>query len=274
MRWWIRSGRAVSRTMRRSGSRRSRRTLTSSMTGSSPHASRKHASRAGALPGSAGGWPRRRARRRCRPPRPDRLRPDRRAMSSSRSSVSLLLIAHGLRQVPRLDALDHAGIGERVVSPRLSSSLTLRSDRRMIFPDRVFGRSSVKRTDLRASRSVRSCSRRGRATRRRAHRRASKPPRRITKAAIACPLVASVRPTTSCFGDGRMADQRVLHLRGRDVVAGDEHHVVDDGPQPEPLVVPLGAVAGEVPAGEPAPVRVVVALRIAQIPAASTARAA
>ena len=69
--------------------------------------------------------------------------------------------------------------------------------------------------------------------------------------------------------DGRLGDRRVRHegaldLGGRDAVAADVHHVVDAAEQPEvAVVVELGAVAGEVAAGEPAPVRVAVALGIA-----------
>ena len=66
-----------------------------------------------------------------------------------------------------------------------------------------------------------------------------------------------------------MADQGVLDLGGRDPVPGDVHDVVDAAEQPQVAVlVALGAVAGEVPAGEPLPVgldeSLVVALDAAQ----------
>src|SRR5581483_10917670 len=65
------------------------------------------------------------------------------------------------------------------------------------------------------------------------------------------------------LGDGRVPDERVLDLGGRDVVARDEHDVVDPPEQPVVAVlVALGAVTREVPAREPAPVRVTVALRV------------
>src|SRR5262245_46617844 len=65
-----------------------------------------------------------------------------------------------------------------------------------------------------------------------------------------------------------MPDERVLDLRGRDVVAGHEHHVVDAPEQPEvALLVALGAVAREVLASEARPVGVAVALLVAPDPA-------
>src|SRR4051794_37180357 len=56
-----------------------------------------------------------------------------------------------------------------------------------------------------------------------------------------------------------MVDERRLDFGGRDVVAGDEHDVVDAAEQPEvTVVVALGAVAGEVFVAEARPVRVAV----------------
>src|SRR5437879_8926676 len=58
-----------------------------------------------------------------------------------------------------------------------------------------------------------------------------------------------------------MRDECRLDLRGRDAVAGDLHDVVDAAHQPEvPVLVAPRAVAGEIPAGIPAPVRLAVAL--------------
>ena len=66
------------------------------------------------------------------------------------------------------------------------------------------------------------------------------------------------------LGHGGVADQRVLDLGGRDPVPGDVHHVVDPAQQPEVAVlVPLGAVAGEVTAREARPVGLLVALVVA-----------
>ncbi len=58
------------------------------------------------------------------------------------------------------------------------------------------------------------------------------------------------------LGHLRVRHQRRLDFGGGDVVAGDEHHVVDPAEQPQVAVlVPLRAVAGEVDALEPGPVR-------------------
>src|SRR5262249_11374714 len=88
------------------------------------------------------------------------------------------------------------GSASVVVSPSCSSSATLRSNRRMIFPERVLGSSSVHSTVFgRAmgpivlatwSRSSAASSSLG-----------SLPARRITKALIDWPVVASVRPMTA-----------------------------------------------------------------------------
>ena len=70
------------------------------------------------------------------------------------------------------------------------------------------------------------------------------------------------------LGDRGVRHERGLDLGGGDVVAGDEHDVVDPAEQPVvALGVALGAVAGEVPAREPRPVRLAVALRVAPDPA-------
>ena len=68
------------------------------------------------------------------------------------------------------------------------------------------------------------------------------------------------------LGHRRVADQRGLHLGGRDAVPGDVHDVVDAAEQPHrAVVVVLGAVAREVVALllEARPVRVAVALLVA-----------
>ena len=66
------------------------------------------------------------------------------------------------------------------------------------------------------------------------------------------------------LGDLRVGDEGGLDLGGGDVVAGDEHDVVDAAEQPDvAVVVLLGAVAGEVAAGEAGPVGVEVALVVA-----------
>ena len=64
--------------------------------------------------------------------------------------------------------------------------------------------------------------------------------------------------------NGGMIDQRALHFHGADAVTGDVEHVVD-APQdpPVPVVIQLGAVAGEVATREPAPVGVAIALVVA-----------
>ncbi len=133
----------------------------------------------------------------------------------------------------------------------------------MILPERVLGSSSVNRivfgfaigpmswaTWLRSSSTSSS--------------RGSTPPRRVTNAAMACPVVGVGAADDRGLGDRGVVDQRGLDLGGRDVVAGDEHDVVDAAEQPEvAVVVALGAVAGEVLAVEARPVGVAVALGIA-----------
>ena len=80
---------------------------------------------------------------------------------------------------------------------------------------------------------------------------------------IACPVVASLAPTTAASATLGCDDQRRLDLRRRDPVPGHVHHVVDPAEQPQvAVVVELGAVTGEVPTGEAAPVGLDVALRI------------
>src|SRR6266540_2857591 len=88
------------------------------------------------------------------------------------------------------------GSASVVVSPSCSSSATFRRSRRMIFPDRVFGSSSVNRTvrglamgpivPATWSRSSLTSSSLG-----------VLPARRITNALIDCPVVGSVRPMTA-----------------------------------------------------------------------------
>ena len=66
------------------------------------------------------------------------------------------------------------------------------------------------------------------------------------------------------LGDRLVVDQRRLDLGRRDPVAGDVHHVVDAAEEPEVAVeVLLRAVAREVHPREPAPVRLLVPLRVA-----------
>ena len=89
-------------------------------------------------------------------------------------------------------------------------------------------------------------------------------PLTVTKATMAWPVVASFAPTTAASATAGWLDQRVLDLGGRDAVARDVHDVVDPAQQPEVAVlVALGAVAGEVAAGEARPVRLPVALVVA-----------
>ena len=66
------------------------------------------------------------------------------------------------------------------------------------------------------------------------------------------------------LGHRRVIHQRALHLHGADAVAGDVEHVVHPAEDPPvAVVVELGAVAGEVAAGEPAPVGLPVARVVA-----------
>src|SRR5450759_4872709 len=89
-----------------------------------------------------------------------------------------------------------AGSARVVVSPNASSSLTLRSSRRMILPDRVFGRSSVNRIVLGLAIGPMVCATGSRSASTRASL-GSLPDRRITNAAMAFPVVASVLATTA-----------------------------------------------------------------------------
>ncbi len=220
------------------------------MTGSSPHAS-KNASpvAAGRTRGSAGGWPRRRARRRCRRRRPGPGSTGAVAPGPVLAALRIRVNSSSVEAPARYRALmpsTTAGSASVVVSPSAWSSATSRSRRRMILPERVFGRSSVKRIDFGFaigpivwptwSRSSSTSSSLG-----------SLPPRRITNAAIAWPVVVVVRADDRGLGDRGVVDERVLDLGGRDVVARDEHDVVDAAEQPEvAVVVALGAVAREV----------------------------
>jgi len=68
----------------------------------------------------------------------------------------------------------------------------------------------------------------------------------MTNALIAWPVGVVLRADDRRLGDRWVPDERVLDLGRRDVVAGDEHHVVDAAEEPEvAVVVALGAVAGE-----------------------------
>ena len=181
--------------------------------------------------------------------------------ADARSRRRSLLVGCCADEVPRLDALDDAGSASVVVSPSASSSATLRSSRRMILPERVFGSSSVNRivfgfaigpmsvgdvvaqlVDERVARLVAAAQ---------DHERGD----RLARSSRRC----GRRPRPRRPRGGRRA--RDSTSVGRDVVAGDEHDVVDAAEQPEvAVVVALGAVAGEVPAVEARPVRVAVAL--------------
>ena len=140
-----------------------------------------------------------------------------------------------------------AGSASVVVSPSASSSATLRSSRRMILPERVFGSSSVKRivfgfaigpmslaTWSRSSSTsvvvglVAAAQDHERGDRLAGRRRRSLP----TTAASATAGWSTSADSTS-----------VVEM----LWPGDEHDVVDPAEQPEvALVVALGAVAGEV----------------------------
>ena len=134
----------------------------------------------------------------------------------------------------------------------------------MILPERVFGQLLGEEDRLRLRDRADQLGRRGRAARRRARRSVRCPPRRITNAAIAWPVVASSLPTTAASataGWSTSADSTSVVLM---LWPDDEHDVVDAAEQPEvAVVVALGAVAREVLAVEAAPVRVAVALGIA-----------
>ncbi len=151
-----------------------------------------------------------------------------------------------------------------VVSPRLRPSATSRSRRRMILPDRVFGRSGVMKIAFGLaiapiswatwSRSSSTVSSSGAAAQ--DHVGEDRLPGR-----------GVVGADHRRLGDGRVGHERRLHLGGRDAVARHVHDVVDAAEEPEvAVVVELGAVAGEVAALEPRPVGVDVALGSPQMP--------
>src|SRR5208282_3703188 len=74
------------------------------------------------------------------------------------------------------------------------------------------------------------------------------------------------------LGDGGVTHEGVLDLGGRDAVPRDVHDVVHPSEQPQIAVqVALGAVTGEVAAGEPRPVRLLVAV-VVPVDAAQHAR--
>ena len=136
-----------------------------------------------------------------------------------------------------------------VTSPSDRFSATSRSSRRMILPDRVLGSSGYQhdlpRLGDRAERLGHVVAQL--LDERLAGVAVGAMPRRITNATIAWPVVGSVAPDHRRLGHLRVRDQRRLHLGGGDVVAGDQHHVVDPAEQPQVAVlVALGAVAGEV----------------------------
>ena len=239
------------------------------MTGSSPHASKNaRQSLARRLDVVLAAATRRRARRRCR------RRPRAPGSTGSvapgpvfrevRAERALTPRAAATRGSFALMPSTTVGSASVVVSPSASSSATLRSSRRMILPERVFGQLLGEQDRLRLrdrADELRDVVAQLLDERRRC---GSLPPRRITNAAMAWPVVASLRADDRGLGDRGMVDERGLDLGGRDVVAGDEHDVVDAAEQPEvAVVVALGAVAGEVLAVEARPVRVAVALRVA-----------
>ena len=189
------------------------------------------------------------------------------APSRQRQLSGLLPVSSVLLAAPcwrrRLISSTTAASARVVVSPRSRPSATSRRSRRMILPLRVLGRSSVKMIVFgramapifvaTCSRSSSPCSAVG-----------STPPFSVTKAMIAWPVVSSLAPTTAAsatVGWSTSADSTsVVEMRWPD----DVHHVVDPAEQPEvAVVVELGAVAGEVAAVEPAPVRLAVALGVA-----------
>ena len=150
-----------------------------------------------------------------------------------------------------------------VVSPSARPSATSRSSRRMILPERVFGRSGVNS---------------------RYFGRAMGPMTSATCSRSSC-ASSSLVSTPGAHGDERedglaadrvvlahdrglrhrlVVHERRLDLDGADAVAGDVHDVIDPPEQPEVAVeVALGAVAREVHAREAAPVRRPVALGVA-----------
>ena len=75
-----------------------------------------------------------------------------------------------------------------------------------------------------------------------------------------------VRPSHNRrLGDRRVIDQRAFHLHGTDPVTGHVEHVVHPSKNPVvPVFVQFRAVAGEIPAGESAPVHLTIAVMVTE----------
>ena len=153
-----------------------------------------------------------------------------------------------------------AGSASVVVSPSGRWSATSRSRRRMILPLRVFGSSGVKTMfagfaigpifvpDVVAQ--LRELL--GRAVLAALERHVRDD--RLARLRVVAPAHRGLR-------DLRVVDERALDLDRRDAVPGHVHHVVDAAEQPEVAVlVDPRAVAGEVDAVVPRPVRLLVPL--------------
>ena len=152
-----------------------------------------------------------------------------------------------------------AGSASVVVSPSGRSSATSRRSRRMILPERVFGSSGVN-TMFAGIASlpifVATCSRSSVSFSGEPSDPALQRDERDDRLAGHGVLPAAHRRLRHVG----VIDERALHLDRRDPVPADVHHVVDAAHQPEVAVlVDAGAVAGEVHAREPAPVRRAVA---------------
>ena len=142
-----------------------------------------------------------------------------------------------------------------VTSPSSLPAAMSRSRRRMILPERVFGRSSAKAICFgRASLPIFS------ATWSRSSASSSSPPSTLAlgrdegEDRLARVLVGDADHRR--LGDALVADQRRLDLHRREPVAGDVDHVVDPADDPEVAVlVAPGGVADEVGVlAEPLPV--------------------
>ena len=154
-----------------------------------------------------------------------------------------------------LDRGQDRGIGQGGgVAQDLASAMS-RSRRRMILALRVLGSSAVKKILSGLAIGADLLRRRGRAARRPSRRRRRSRRAAVTKAAMPWPLISWVMPITAASATAGWLTSARLDLHRADAVAGDVQHVVDAAEQPVvALVVALGAVAGEVAAGEPAPV--------------------
>ena len=133
----------------------------------------------------------------------------------------------------------------------------------MILPERVLGRSSVNRIVFGLAIGPMAVATWSRSSRARASF-GSLPAAQDDERADGLAGRLVVAADDRGLGHRGVLDERRLDLGRRDAVAGDVHDVVDAAEQPEvAVVVALGAVAGEVPAGEARPVRLRVALGVA-----------